>query len=861
MNQRLTNATLLLALAPAIALYGQGADPAAENEDVIQLEAFEVTGLKTFSDQAIPGETPVSFTEVTKESIQAELGSRDIPLLLNNTPSVYATTDSGGAGDARVSIRGFNQRNINIMINGVPTNDIENGWLYWSNWDGLGDVTSTIQVQRGLSNVTLPTPSIGGTMNIITDPAGQDAGGSVKLEVGSYGFRKATLVYNTGLLKDTVAFTFGLLAKKGDGYADGLWTKGTGYYFGATILVNERNRIELFAMGAPQRHGQRTFASNIAAYDADYARKLGYSEEDLQGALARGPVDAGHNFNPNWAPVSPSYTGEQYFLGSTHPRYDRTFINERENYFHKPQVNLNWFSEISDRTSLGAVLYYSGGRGGGSGTRNNTENVYGFNSSSRAFARYPNDAPLYGSAINWDATIAANAGTRTVRDDRDKIAGESLAILRNSVNEQDQFGAIVKLTQELSDAFKITGGLDWRTATIDHYREVRDLLGGDYFKASASDSSDFWPEGPDTKLYLGDKLGYFNTNTVDWLGLFLQGQYKAGPITAFGVYGYSTIDYTFTDHFTKGDDGNPVFLAQRGLDGHQVKGGVTYAMNKQLSFYLNAGWVSKAPIFDGAIDDVTGTKIPPINEKFTSFETGMRWESPDRKFNVNAGLYHTLWRDRTFTRVSEQNDETIITYQRGIDSDYSGIEIEAAWKPNRYFRFDLASSFGDWKYADDAYFEQVNVDTGEKIPSDDKLYLKDLKVGDMPQTQIAYAFTVYPVKGLSVKFQGRWYDRFYADYEPSSRTDPEDRAQPWEIPSYDIYDLHVWYTLPFNLGDNTRIKLFAHVFNLFDKTYVSDAKDESRYEAISGAPKHSAQRAEAFLGAPRITNVGVVFEF
>lgn len=88
--------------------------------------------------------------------------SQDIPLVLNSTPSVYASADSGGAGDARLNIRGFDPRNISILINGAPTNDIENGWLYWSNWDGLGDVTSTIRVQRGLSAVTLPTPSIGG---------------------------------------------------------------------------------------------------------------------------------------------------------------------------------------------------------------------------------------------------------------------------------------------------------------------------------------------------------------------------------------------------------------------------------------------------------------------------------------------------------------------------------------------------------------------------------------------------------------------------------------------------------------------------------------------------------------------------
>ena len=314
------------------------------NDDIVMLESFEVTEMKTFSDQAIAGKTPVSFSEIGQETIAAELGSRDIPLIMNTTPSVYASADSGGAGDSRVNVRGFNQRNVSILINGVPSNDIENGWLYWSNWDGLRDVTSTIQMQRGLSNVTLPTPSIGGTMNIITNPAATKRGGSIKTEVGNDGFLKGTLVLNTGLLEDKYAFTVGLVAKTGERPVRGTWTDGYGYYIGASWKVNEKNRLEIFSIGSPQMHGQRTFASNIAAYDEAYARSLGYSDSDMAGALSRGPVDSGETFNPNYAPVSTSYTGQQYYWGSTHARRDAGFINERENFFNKPQVNIELVS-------------------------------------------------------------------------------------------------------------------------------------------------------------------------------------------------------------------------------------------------------------------------------------------------------------------------------------------------------------------------------------------------------------------------------------------------------------------------------------------------------------------------------------
>ena len=92
------------------------------------LEALEV-----FASRAVERKTPVAFTNVDKVQVQRELASRDVPMILNTTPSVYATQQGGGAGDARVNVRGFNQRNVAIMINGVPVNDMENGWVYWSN--------------------------------------------------------------------------------------------------------------------------------------------------------------------------------------------------------------------------------------------------------------------------------------------------------------------------------------------------------------------------------------------------------------------------------------------------------------------------------------------------------------------------------------------------------------------------------------------------------------------------------------------------------------------------------------------------------------------------------------------------------
>jgi hypothetical protein len=840
MNKRLLLSLTIFATSALIAVRAQVAPTsttAAAASDPIQMSAFSVTEMKSFSDQAISGKTPVAFTEFGKEQITDELGSRDIPMLLNSSPSVYASTDSGGAGDARINVRGFDQRNISILINGVPTNDMENGWLYWSNWDGLGDVSAAVQMQRGLSAVTLPTPSIGGTMNIVTDPAASHRGASVKVEAGYDEFYKITGVYSTGLLKDKFALTLGAVAKTGDenNSVRGTWTTGAAYYVGGLYRINPTNRIEFFAIGAPQRHGQRRFASNIAACDAD-----------LTGAAARGPVNAGRDLNVNYAPVDPNYTGQQYWNRGLHSRYDSGFLNQYENYYHKPQINANWYSTINSQLKLATVFYFSGGYGGGSTTLNNGS----------GFSSLPNSDSTYGSANDWNAIIAANAGTRGVFG-ATKTAGQSLGILANSVNVQSEVGIVSKLTYKLSPALTLNAGVDWRTYQADHFNEVRDLLGGSYYIATTSQDSDFWTAGAaGTQLHLGDKVSYYYHSTVDWLGGFVQAQYDQGPINAFAVYGASGTDYGYTDQFHKNSAGGPVHLEADTFTGQQAKGGLRYTFTKGLSAFANAGWVTKAPIFTTAIDTFNSKLVSDApTETFRSTDIGGRFESDDRKFNINASFYYTEWRNRS----SVSSSATTTTYRRGVNADYSGFELEGAYQPNKWVRFDAAASFAKAIYTTNGTVQTIN-DAANTVTSAGTLYIKDLRVGDAPQTQYAYSVAVFPTKGLSVKLQGRSYERYWSDYDPVGRTVGTDLGQPWQIPNYSIYDLHVNYRLP-TIADKYEISMFLHVFNLFDKTYVADSTDNSSFEGVAGAPSHSAQRAEVFLGAPRTVNLGVKFAF
>ncbi len=829
----------------------------------LETSALELSALEVLASRA--GEkTPVAYTNITKAEVEARLGSQDIPMILNTTPSVYATQQGGGAGDARINVRGFNQRNVAVMINGVPQNDMENGWVYWSNWDGVGDATSSIQMQRGLSAVNLATPSIGGTMNIITDPTALTRGGKVKTELGAGGFKKLTANYNTGLINDKMAFSATVVRKTGDGIIQGNWTDSWAYYFGASYAADDKNRFEIYAIGAPQRHGQNLYKQNMAVYAPDFAKDQDDYEADALGKFVAPESDHTSDrrlFSQNWSPINSSYKGKQYWYmygARETDRHDPDFLNERENFFHKPLVNLNHFLTINNKMRLSTIAYWSGGSGGGTGT-------YGSIVTRDASGKHDADPSghkfYYGNSPwtrDWNETISINSNSETSyyfqKSTRSKQAGESIGILRNSINRQHTWGAISKLNVDVNDALKVQLGVDWRTAGIEHAREVRDLLGGQFYVNFADKN---YPNGRERGL--GDIIAYHNETTVDWIGFFAQGSYTAGPLSAYGMAGTSSIKYSYQDHFSVADE----LITADAISAVQVKGGVMYDVSDNISVFGNFGIVEKPPIMDNVIHYSGAVAEKTVNEQFTSFEAGLNFNSD--KAALKASYYNTQWKDRNLTRNvttgQGSSGDTDIIFLTGVNQSHSGFEVEGSYQVMDMLRLDMAAGFGDWYFDGDAKGDYQEFTDAGVVSTSYEYGLDKLKVGDMPQSMMVVGATVTPISGLRIQGLFNWYDNNYSDWSPASREisgGTADREQVWMAPGYSKIDLHAYYNLPMSLA-GTKLQVFAHVFNLTDALFIQDAVDNSQYNAWD--KDHDADSAEVFFGTPMYFNMGLTVRF
>lgn len=204
-------------------------------------------------------ETPITFTNIGKGLLQQRYSLQDVPVLLAEQPSMISYSDGGnGVGYNFIFLRGFDQRRLSIMVNGVPQNDPEDHNVYWIDFPDILASASNVQVQRGAGSAFYGPPAIGGSINIITNPFTQKPYSKFEAMFGFQEYadssqslpmtmKKLAVTYNSGLVDKQHMF-YGRLGKiQSNGYRIHSAINMGSYFFGALRLdENMTTRIHLF---------------------------------------------------------------------------------------------------------------------------------------------------------------------------------------------------------------------------------------------------------------------------------------------------------------------------------------------------------------------------------------------------------------------------------------------------------------------------------------------------------------------------------------------------------------------------------------------------------------------------------------
>ncbi len=826
----------------------------------IDLKNVTLSEVEVVGDLARSRETPVAFSTVNPVQLQEELASQEIPMILNSTPGVYATQQGGGDGDARINIRGFSQRNVAVMIDGLPVNDMENGWVYWSNWFGLDLVTRTIQVQRGLGASKLALPSIGGTMNIITSGMEQKRKISIKQEMGDKGYLRTSVGFTSGQLKGGWGVTAAGSYKRGNGWVDRTFTEGWFYYVKVDKKIGKKNILSISAMGAPQEHGQRRYKKPIATYDSTFARKLGVTE------------NPGEYFNATYIDtVSMVNKGLRY--NSDWGRYTNTdgneiTLNDKKNYYHKPLFTLRHFWNASEKFYLSNILYLSLGNGGGTSLKKSVTN------------RYITEEGQINLQDYYDINI--NNYDPLYPDEP-----KSYQFLRSNKNNHNWVGLLSTFNYIINDAFIFSGGIDLRRYVGSHNEEVYDLLGGMY----TLDSHDA-NRNPNQQLRVGDKINYYNDGIVEWAGFFTQMEYKRGNLSAFinltgAVTGYKKIDYFAPRELKINDTVLTIGYGQEveyngqvydanspGLDwaqsdwkwipGFTLKGGINYNLSERSNLFLNLGYMSKAPVFNNVYDRYSVTLLREIeNEYIKAIELGYSYKS--RVFSLNANTYYTVWQNKPGSPVSYPINDDEMGYGniQGMDALHMGIELDFAVKLLQNLKLEGLLSLGDWRWTSADSVRLYN--DNNQLVKTEYFNAKGVHVGDAAQTQYGLSLRYEPIKHLYISSRATYFARYYSDFNPfdlNPDKNPEsfdENGNPldaWKTPSYILLDFHAGYTYYLK---KVSFSLRGSLLNSLNELYISDARDNDSFSTTTHS--HDAMSAGVFFGLGRRFNLSLRINF
>ena len=298
---------------------------AAEETDVeIRLAAQALPGPAIEVTTTRPQErgSAVAFTRLDREEVRAKYWAQDVPMLLAETPGVYAYSDAGnGIGYSYVKVRGFSQRRVAVTINGIPLNDPQSHEVYWVDHPDLLASASSLQVQRGVGSALYGASAVGGSINLETTALPGERRFAIESGAGSYGTTRFSLQGETGLLDNRYALSGRYSRIVSDGYREQSWSRLWSYALSASRFDEKMTtRVNLY--GGPERLHLAYFA-----VDRPY----------LDGRIT-GDADQDRRFNPlNWR-------------------------NETDNFFEPHYELLNDF-RLGGKSSLSSSIFYFPGSG------------------------------------------------------------------------------------------------------------------------------------------------------------------------------------------------------------------------------------------------------------------------------------------------------------------------------------------------------------------------------------------------------------------------------------------------------------------------------------------------------------------
>lgn len=666
---------------------------------------------------------------------------------------------------ARFRMRGYDADMFTTFINGIPMENLDNGFTPFGLWGGLNDVMRNRDITVGLRPTSFGFGDIGSNTNIDVRASKQRKQTSVSYAISNRNYRhRAMLTHSTGLNKQGWAFTFsGSIRYADEGYVPGTSFDSKSYFLAVDKLVGQKHLFSFSVLGAPTSNGRQ-----------------GASVKEMQEL-------SGTNFyNPFWGfqegkkrNASVATTHQPFFLLSHEFRIrNNTRLNTGVSYsFGERAVSgLDWYNGADPRPDYYRYLpsYYQ---------REDPLQAAAMQDAMR------NDINL--RQINWDELYLANRVNNETIQNVDGIKGNNITgnrsryILQERVINTNRLNFNTVLNSQLVGGHNFTWGLSYQQQKNHYYQRVADLLGGDFYVDLNQFAERNFPNNPNVSqnnidqpnriVKKGDQYGYNYNMYINKTASWMQFDFKTSKLDYFFA-----AEASYTQFWREGLVRNGLFpdnsigkSSTNTFYNFALKGGLTYKINGRNYLYANAATLTKPPFFENVY-------IAPRNRDFqqaqdlksvavNSFEGGYILNAPKIKFRANV-YYTTTRNDYNVLTFFHDDYRNFVNYAlSNINKVHYGAELGFETRLSSTLTLNGAAALGRY-YFDSRQQAIITLDNTAENLGNETIYSQNYLVPATPQEAYSLGISYRSPKFWFVTLTANYFDQMWLDFNPIRRT-------------------------------------------------------------------------------------------
>jgi hypothetical protein len=694
----------------------------------------------------------IPVVAASSDDLSESVSNQNVSGMLASTRDIYAATSAFRLTQAGFRYRGYRNDQFSTIINGVFVNDPENGQSFWGGWGAFNEVLTNRDGNIGLSASSYAFGGLGGSYHIDARAGGQRKGLSVSYALTNRNYNnRISAAYSTGYLKGGWAITLAASRRWAvEGYEKGTSYDGYGYFLSIEKKLGEKQSLNFTAFGTP----------TVSA-------RAGTSVREMQ------QIANDNYYNPDWG-----YQNGQIRSSNVNKRFEPAFMLTHEVKF-------------SNKTNLITGVDFEFGK--------NRTSLIDYNNAASPLPDYYHNLPSYAldasqaaleqsilsssesaRQIQWDNLYAANRSQSMSANGR-----QSSYVTADNVQDSKRFNLNSTLNHTLSEHVSLTAGITYQWEKVRNYKELTDLLGGDYYTNLNTFAIQDFPTNPDVLqndlqhpnrvIHVGDAYGYdFNSQIHKGSG-WIQPYFKFNHVEFF-VAGQLTESY----YWRSGNVQNGLFPTSSLGDSkkisflnYAIKAGVQYKINGKNYLYLNGTTKTAPPTFNNSFlsTRIQNGTVPNLSaESIYSGELGYQYKSANFKLKASAFFTQTVNEIQTRTFFHEDYRTNVNYNISGLNERSFGGELGVEAKIYKGLSTTLVANIGSYQYSDNAQATITKDNSNQVLATDQTIYTKNFYIGGMPQMSTSLGFRYTSKKYWYATINFNYFDRMYATINPVRRT-------------------------------------------------------------------------------------------